>query len=95
MSLFNAEITTIRFQLRGSPWATLPDVQNVIREYEHFSRTVRTRDRNRRVSLQIFHASRAIDTLLAVMVNHERVKKNREPNHRLSDHLSPLFSDTE
>lgn len=79
MPSFKAEIASILFQLRGSPWAILPTVQGVIQEYEHFNRTVRIKDSQRRVALQIFHASRAIDTLLAAMVNYERAKRHDPP----------------
>jgi hypothetical protein len=74
MATFNRELRTILIQLRGSPWATVPGVAEVISEYEAFKGTAKTKHRERRVSLQIFFASRAIDTLLAVIVNHEKAR---------------------
>jgi len=71
MRTFKKEIETILFALRGSPWATHPQVQKVISEYEHFIGASRTQTQSRRVSLQIFHSSRAIDSLLKHMVEHE------------------------
>jgi hypothetical protein len=74
MSTFKAEIRTILFALQGSPWATHPEVQEVIFEYSHFERSGRIRTQNRRVSLQIFYASRAIDSLLKHIVEHEATR---------------------
>jgi hypothetical protein len=71
MQTFKKEIETILFALRGSPWATHPEVQKVISEYIHFIGAAKTPTQARRVSLQIFHASRAIDSLLKHMVEHE------------------------
>lgn len=81
MATFNTEISTILVQLRGSPWATVPGVAAVISEYEAFAATANTRHRKRRVSLQILFASRAIDTLLSIIVNHEKVRLGSAPGH--------------
>jgi hypothetical protein len=77
MLTFKKEIETILFTLRGSPWATHADVQKVISEYEHFIGAAKTPTQTRRVSLQIFHASRAIDSLLKHMVEHEANRVGR------------------
>jgi hypothetical protein len=77
MLTFKKEIETILFALRGSPWATHPEVQKVISEYEHFIGAAKTPTQTRRVSLQIFHASRAIDSLLKHMVEHEAHRVGR------------------
>ena len=77
MKTFKREIETILFQLRGSPWAGHPDVADVIEEYIHFERSGKTPTQSRRVSLQIFHASRAIDTFLAHIVQNEASKPGR------------------
>jgi hypothetical protein len=74
MSTFRAEIRTILIALQGSPWAIHPQVQEVIAEYTHFQQSGHTRTQTRRVSLQIFYASRAIDSLLKHMVEHEAIK---------------------
>ena len=52
----------------------------MIAEYEHFEGAAKTPTQNRRVSLQIFHASRAIDSLLEHMVQHEQIKTGRPPS---------------
>jgi len=77
MLTFKKEIETILFTLRGSRWATHADVQKVISEYEHFIGSAKTPTQTRRVSLQIFHASRAIDSLLKHMVEHEAHRVGR------------------
>lgn len=77
MQTFKREIETILFVLRGSPWAGHPEVQRVIAEYEHFVGAAKTPTQHRRASLQIFHASRAIDSLLKHMVEHESRRVGR------------------
>jgi hypothetical protein len=77
MVTFKKEVETILFALRGSPWATHADVQKVIYEYEHFIGAAKTPTQTRRVSLQIFHASRAIDSLLKYMVEYQAAKVGR------------------
>ena len=59
MQTFKKEIEAILIQLMGSPWAPHPQVQDVIAEYQHFVGSGKTPTQTRRVSLQIFHASRA------------------------------------
>lgn len=82
MQTFKAEIRTIIFALRGSPWGVHPAVQDIISEYDHFERAGKTPDQHRRVSLQIFHASRAIDSFLAHLVRHEAAKAGGIPPAR-------------
>lgn len=77
MQTFKREIGTILFVLRNSSWAVHPDVQEVIAEYEHLMNASKTPTHTRRVSLQIFHASRAIDSLLKHIVEHECHKAGR------------------
>jgi hypothetical protein len=77
MLTFKREIETIMFALRASPWAGHPEVQRVISEYEHFIGAAKTPTQTRRISLQIFHASRAIDSLLKHMVEHEAHRVGR------------------
>lgn len=79
MLTFKKEIQTILAQLMGSPWATHPRVQEVIEEYRHLEGAAKTPTQARRVSLQIFHASRAIDTFLAHIATHESGKPGRTP----------------
>jgi hypothetical protein len=74
MRTFKKEIETILTILSGSQWAAHPDVQEVISEYGHMTEAARTPTQSRRVSLQIFHASRAIDSLLAHIAAHEAGK---------------------
>ena len=69
---------TILKHFDGSPWANHNDVQDVVAEYGHFIEAGRTPTQTRRVSLQIFHASRAIDSLLAHIVRHESAKPGRQ-----------------
>ena len=77
MKTFKREIATILLQLRGCPWAGHPEVADVIAEYIHFERSGKTPTQSRRVSLQIFHASRAIDSLLSHVVRNEASKAGR------------------
>jgi hypothetical protein len=77
MQTFKREITTILTILSGSPWATHPDVQEVLKEYGHLAKAAWTLAPTRRVSLQIFHASRAIDSLLAHIASYEAAKPGR------------------
>jgi hypothetical protein len=79
MQTFKKEIEAILIQLMGSPWALHPEVQDVIAEYQHFVGAAKTPTQTRRVSLQIFHASRAIDTFLAHVAGHESSKPGRIP----------------
>jgi len=79
METFKREIATILTQLVGSKWAMHPPVQEVLKEYQHLEGAARTPTQTRRVSLQIFHASRAIDTFLGHIVTHESGKAGRPP----------------
>jgi len=77
MQTFKKEIESILAQLMGSPWAPHPQVQDVIAEYQHFVGAGKTPTQTRRVSLQIFHASRAIDSFLAHVAGHESAKPGK------------------
>jgi len=77
METFKKEVAAILVQLMGSPWALHPEVQDVIEEYQHFAGAAKTPTQKRRVSLQIFHASRAIDSFLAHVAAHEAAKPGR------------------
>lgn len=77
MQTFKKEIATILTHLLGSKWATHAGVQDVLKEYGHLEGAARTPTQTRRVSLQIFHASRAIDSLLAHIASHEAKKPGR------------------
>src|SRR5260370_32980911 len=79
MKTFKKEIEAILAQLMGSPWAPHAEVQDVIAEYQHFLGAAKTPSQTRRVSLQIFHASRAIDTFLAHVADYEAAKPARAP----------------
>jgi hypothetical protein len=74
MQTFKKEISTIQVQLMGSAWATHPNVIEVLEEYQHLAGAARTPTQSRRISLQIFHASRAIDTFLAHVAGNEAAK---------------------
>ena len=84
MKTFRSELRTILFSLRNCPWAAQAPVQNVITEYEHLDNASSTPTQTRRVSLQIFHASRAIDSFLKQLANHEAHKRGRPINHKLT-----------
>jgi hypothetical protein len=79
MLTFKKEIEAILAQLMGSPWAAHPEVQDVIAEYQHFLGAAKTPTQTRRVSLQIFHASRAIDSFLAHVAGNEAAKPGKAP----------------
>lgn len=72
MRTYKQELRTILLVLQGSSWAGHGDIQNVIEEYQHLRNAAITPTQSRRVSLQIFHASRAIDSLLAHIAGHEK-----------------------
>lgn len=72
MPSFRAEIETIKLLLAGSGWAADPLVQVVLQEYDRFLGAGRLRHMERQTSLQIFFASRAIDSLLVQVVIWER-----------------------
>jgi hypothetical protein len=77
VNTFRREIRTVLTHLQGSPWALQAPVRDVIEEYRHFAGAWMTLSQTRRVSLQIFHASRAIDSLLAQIVQNESSKPGR------------------
>lgn len=72
MRTYKQELRTILFVLQGSPWAAQGGIQDVIQEYLHLENAASTPTQTRRVSLQIFHASRAIDSLLAHLAEYEK-----------------------
>jgi hypothetical protein len=74
METFKREIVSIFVTLSGSPWAVHPAVQEVLAEYGHLADTTKTPHGTRRISLQIFHASRAIDSLLGQIATNESAK---------------------
>lgn len=78
MKTYKRELKTILFQLRGCGWVAHADVQNVIVEYTHLEGAAKTPTASRRVSLQIFHAARAIDTFLGHIAGHEGTKRGRQ-----------------
>jgi hypothetical protein len=82
MRTYRQESRTILFALRASRWASHAEVQEVIVEYGHMENAASTPTQTRRISLQIFHASRAIDTFLGHIADHEWVKSGR-PNRPL------------
>ena len=77
MNTFRREVKTVLTHLLGSPWALQAPIRDVIEEYRHFAGAWITLSQARRVSLQIFHASRAIDSLLAQIVQNEASKPGR------------------
>jgi hypothetical protein len=77
MQTFKKEIETILFNLRNSAWAGHAEVAKVIAEYEHLMGAAKTSNQKRRVSLQIFHASRAIDSLLKHIAEYEGQRTGR------------------
>jgi hypothetical protein len=77
MQTFKKEIATILTHLAGSKWAKQAGVQEVLKEYGHLEGAARTPTQTRRVSLQIFHASRAIDSFLAHIAIYESKKPGR------------------
>jgi hypothetical protein len=76
MKTFKREVASILLVLSGSPWAAHPEVQEVLAEYSHLAGAAKTPTASRRSSLQIFHACRAIDTLLAHIAANESAKPN-------------------
>lgn len=74
MQTFKREVESILLILSGSAWATHPEVQAVLSEYRHLAKAAWTLTASRRVSLQIFHACRALDSLLAHIAANESAK---------------------
>jgi len=79
MKTYKTELKSILLVLRGCAWAAHSGIQDVIAEYEHLRNAASTPTPSRRVSLQIFHASRAVDTFLAHLAGHECTKTGRTP----------------
>jgi hypothetical protein len=84
MQTFKREIETILFALQHSNWAAHAEVGDVIAEYQHLMGAAKTPTQSRRVSLQIFHASRAIDSLLKHMAEYEARRVGRPINGYLT-----------
>ena len=84
MQTFKREVESILFTLKQSNWAAHPEVAEVIAEYEHLMGAAKTPTQSRRVSLQIFHASRAIDSLLKHMAEFEALRAGRAINGYLT-----------
>ena len=86
MRTFNSEVKSILFALEGSAWAPHPEVRAVIAEYKHLQDAWKVLWPKRRVALQILHASRALDSLLKHMVEHERARVGRlgQPGRHLT-----------
>jgi hypothetical protein len=74
MQTFKREVESILLVLSGSVWATHPEVQEVLAEYRHLARAGWTLTASKRVSLQIFHVCRALDSLLAHIAGNESAK---------------------
>lgn len=84
-SNFKHEIESILVALKGSPWATNPNVITVINEYGRLvEASNRLRHRERKPSLQIFFSSRAIDTLLNFAVNRDRARRGNPPINNMT-----------
>jgi hypothetical protein len=86
LQTFKREVASILTTLSGSPWATHPGVQKVLTEYGHLAEAARTPHATRRISLQIFHASRAIDSLLAQIAGNEAAKPGT------ANHTKPFWT---
>jgi hypothetical protein len=78
-SSFKSEVRSIQLVLKGSGWATDPEVNTVLQEYEHLIGAGRVQSTERRTSLQIFFSSRAIDSLLKYVVSEDARHNGRNP----------------
>ena len=81
MSRFINEIQTMKTLLMGSPWATDADTQLVINELDQLLSAGGIRHSIRKSSLQIFFASRAVDTMLVWACDWEENRNGRPPLH--------------
>ena len=82
MPSFSREVRTIRLLLAGSRWALDNPVSMILDEYERLVDSGRLVNLERRSGLQIFFASRAIDSLLAYIVRWECNRLGGSPLRR-------------
>lgn len=83
---FKTEVKTIHLILKGSRWASQPEMPEILREYERMSDAGLVKSPEKKVALQILFSSRAIDTFLS-MVHKWDCRQNGHP--------VPIFSTIE
>lgn len=77
---FKKEVRTIQAILKGSPWATEPDMNHVLDEYGRVIQAENDKSIQKRSALQILFSSRAIDSLLAIIVRRDFARRRLTPS---------------
>ena len=77
---FKKEVRTIQTILKGSPWATAPEMNHVLDEYGRVVHSEKEKSREKRSALQILFSSRAIDSLLAIIVRQDFAHRRLTPS---------------
>ncbi len=78
---FKKELRTIQTILKGSPWAAHPDMTQVLGEYGRIVQSENEKSLEKRSALQILFSSRAIDSLLVIIVKDDcNKRKIASPN---------------
>lgn len=76
---FKKELRTIQKIIKGSPWAKEPDMADVLEEYDRVVSAENEKSMVKRSALQILYSSRAIDTLLAIIVRRDLANRRQVP----------------
>jgi hypothetical protein len=77
---FKKELRTIQKIVKGSHWAKEPDTVAVLDEYDRVISAESEKNILKRASLQILYSSRAIDTLLAIIVKRDFANRRQAPS---------------
>lgn len=77
---FKKELRTIQKIIKGSPWAKESDMVDVLDEYDRVVSAENEKSMVKRSALQILYSSRAIDTLLAVIVKRDFANRRQTPS---------------
>lgn len=77
---FKKEVRSIQTILRGSRWATKPEMNHVLDEYGRVIQSEKEKSREKRSALQILFSSRAIDSLLAIIVSQDFAHRRLTPS---------------
>lgn len=77
---FKKEVRTIQSILKGSPWAAENEMNLVLDEYGRVINSEKEKSLEKRSALQILFSSRAIDSLLAIIVKRDFENRRQTPS---------------
>jgi len=77
---FKKELRTIQKIIKGSPWAKEPEMAAVLDEYDRVVSAESEKSSIKRAALQILFSSRAIDTLLTIIVKRDFANRRQAPS---------------